>query len=85
MLNHRLDFIKNIQNEAIEMMTGMRDKFINLDEHITDIANAYPDIDNGQNPAAARAVSIARTHLEIACQFTIKAICLCGEIKNERP
>ncbi len=82
MLNNRLDFIRNIEENAIEMMTELRREFISLDSIIQDIAEAYPDIDNGQNPAAARAAALARTHLEIALQFTIKALCLCGEISK---
>lgn len=80
--NNRLDFIKHIEDDAIEMMEDIRAMFINLDEKIVDFEEAYPDISNGQNYAAARAASLARTHLEIALQFTIKALCLCGEMKE---
>ncbi len=81
MLNNRLDFISNIEENAIEMMTDLRNQFIHLDLSLQEIAEAYPDVDNGGNPAAARALSLARTHIETALQFGIKSLCLCGEIK----
>lgn len=77
----RLDFISNIEKQALDMMTDLRKEFLHLDMSIQDIEEAYPDIGNDQNPAAARCAAIARTHLETALQYTIKALCLCGEIQ----
>lgn len=81
MNNIRLDYITNIEENAIEMMTDIRNEFITLDMSIQEIEECYPDLGTGENPAASRSLSIARTHLETALQFTIKALCLCGELK----
>lgn len=77
----RLDFITNIEPVAIELMTDIRQKFIALDRAIVDFQESYPNISNGHNQQAARCASIARTHIETACQYAIKALCLCGEQK----
>lgn len=79
MIDNRLDFISDIDSDAIEQMTELRKKFIELDEEIINLSERYPDHFNGLNPAAARAASLARTHIEIGLQFAIKTLCLCGE------
>lgn len=77
-LDIRLDFIDNIKQEQLEQMTAIRKKFIALDEELKVIADSFED-----NPAGARIVALARTNIEIACQFAIKSLCILGEI-NER-
>jgi hypothetical protein len=79
MLNNRLDFITNIKPEAIEAMTLMRKEFIALDSELQDLEDLGCDESNFES--AMRCVSLARTNIEIACQFTIKALCLIGEVK----
>jgi hypothetical protein len=81
MLDNRLDFINNIEATATHMMTEFRHDFIALDGCIVDLESYYPDISNGNNRAAERTIELARTHLEIALQFTIKALCILGEKK----
>lgn len=74
-LDIRLDFITDIDPIQINHMTEMRHKFIELDEELKVIADSLVD-----NPAGARVIALARTNLEIACQFTIKSLCILGEI-----
>jgi hypothetical protein len=81
MLDLRLDYIDEIDSIARELMIDIREKYIALDRSVADFEDAYPNIANGFDPVAARAVSIARTHLETSLQYAIKALCLCGEIK----
>jgi hypothetical protein len=78
MQNIRLDFIRNIEENAIEMMTDIRNEYLALDMSIQDFEEAYPEISN----EAGRCISIARTNLETSLQYAIKALCLLGEIKE---
>lgn len=74
-LDIRLDFIEKIEPDAINRMTELRQKFIALDKELQVINDQQPD------PAGVRAISCARTNLEIALQFAIKSLCILGEIK----
>ena len=80
MLDIRLDFIKKIDPANIEMMTILRNKFIDLDNEMKDFEEFGCHDDNVQ--AAMRSLSIARTHLETSCMHAIKALCLIGEVKE---
>ena len=80
MLDIRLDFISKIDPVNIEMMTILRRKFIDLDNEMKDFEELGCPEENVQ--AAMRALSIARTHLETACQYAIKSLCLIGEVKK---
>ena len=73
----RLDFITNINPEYITAMTTLRKQFIKLDEQLSQ----FGDIDDAKKDGVQRCLSIARTHIETACQYAIKALCLCGETK----
>ena len=77
MQNNRLDFIKNIDEEAINAMKRARELYIELDNFLQDLE----DMPEYSSSGAARTVSIARTNLEISLQFAIKSLCLVGEIK----
>lgn len=78
-VDNRLDYITNIHPEYIQEMTEIREMYICLDKVISHSA-----CDNDDNiQSSARAVSLARTHLETSLQFAIKALCLCGEINND--
>ncbi len=75
-LDIRLDFITNIEASYIEQMTQIRKLFIQIDE----VLKAFADEASEQkNQAAARAVALARTSNESACQSAIKTLCLLGE------
>lgn len=76
-MNHRLDLINNIKDEAFEKMTEIRQKFIALDKELFELwgSPCFPE--------AQRAFSIARTHLETASMFAIKGICLTYEKKEK--
>jgi hypothetical protein len=74
----RLDFITDIDQRYIDMMTSARKEFIRLDQEL----QVMGDMENAGETGAARCVSIARTHMETALQYTIKALCLMGENKN---
>lgn len=73
----RLDFISNIDPEYITAMTTLRKEFIKLDEKLSQLG----DIDDAKKDGVQRCLSIARTNIETACQYAIKALCLCGEQK----
>jgi hypothetical protein len=79
--DNRLDFITNIHPDYIQKMTDTRAMFIALDE----LLRMQIKDDSTNKAEASRTASIARTHLEIACQFTIKTFCLLGEIKEPKP
>ena len=74
-LDIRLDFIDKIDPIEIQRMTEIRNKFIELDDGLKKIADEINDF------AGLRCVSLARTNLEIALQFSIKSLCISGEIK----
>lgn len=75
-LDIRLDFIMNIDPNAIKEMTAIRKAFIAIDEQLMSMA----DEAQAKNlPAAARAVALARTANESACQSAIKTLCILGE------
>lgn len=73
----RLDFISNIDPEYITAMTTLRNEFIKLDKKLSQLG----DIDDAKKDGVQRCLSIARTNIETALQYAIKALCLCGEIK----
>lgn len=77
MLDIRLDFIREIDPTYIQEMTEIRELFKSLDQ----IIGGWSD--NVKDPAALRAISLARTNNEIACQYAIKSLCIIGEKKQE--
>lgn len=80
MLDIRLDFISDIQPGAIEKMKEIRGMYIALDD-IIKIQGEKCETD--EKAAGVRAASLARTHLEIALQYSIKTLCLLGENIDE--
>lgn len=77
-LDIRLDFMNKIKPEYLEMMTALRQKFIDIDEGLKLLADSAVE----QNlPAAGRTVALARTANEQACQSAIKSLCILGEDK----
>ena len=76
MFDNRLDYIRNIEENCINKMTDLRGMYMALDSLIGSQGDLMKD-----NRAGQRAVSLARANLEISLQFTIKALCLLGEIK----
>lgn len=77
--DNRLDFISNIEPEFINMMTGARADFIKMDSEL----RALSDLPEAQKDGVNRLISLARTNIETACMYTIKALCLMGEVKPE--
>jgi hypothetical protein len=77
--DNRLDFISNIEPEFIGMMTGARADFIKMDDELRKLS----DLAEGQRDGVNRCISLARTNIEIALQYTIKALCLMGEKQTE--
>lgn len=73
----RLDWMNNISPEFCEKMKKTRELFIELDSAIQEFGDENNYLDSG----AARTLAIARTHLESSCMYTIKSLCLLGEIK----
>ena len=73
----RMDFITNIDQQFIDMMTELRKEFIALDSKIRVISSLQP----AEREGVARCLSLARTNIETACQYSIKALCLMGEVK----
>lgn len=78
-MDNRLDFISNIDLGMIEKMKEVRKEFISLDERIKEIAETSEEFNV---PSAIRSASVARTHLESALMYTIKSMCLLGEIEG---
>lgn len=74
----RLDFISNIDSEYILTMTNFRNLFITLDDALRKLGAT----DDASKEGASRCLSLARTNAEIALQYTIKALCIMGEVKE---
>jgi len=82
-LDIRLDSINKIHPMYIEKMTEIRKGFLAVDDLLqgmADEARKKSDADSGC--AASRAVALARTANEQACQYTIKSLCILGEMKE---
>lgn len=75
--DNRLDFITGIEPEFINMITGARADFIRMDNEL----RALSDMPEAQKDGVNRLISLARTNIETACMYTIKALCLMGENK----
>ena len=75
--DNRLDFITSIEPEFINMMTGARADFIKMDDELRKLS----DLPEAQREGVNRLISLARTNIETACMYTIKALCLMGENK----
>jgi hypothetical protein len=73
----RLDFISEIEQSHIDMMTKIRKQFILLDNELRTIST----LKGADREGASRCLSIARTKIETACQYTIKSLCVMGEVK----
>ena len=73
--SNRLDFIKQIDQEYIDMMTELRKEFIALDEKLRILGS----MDNAKRDGVGRCLSLARTNIETGLQYAIKALCLMGE------
>lgn len=78
-MNNRLDFISEFtnQDEAINEMKACRNRYIELDGRLRETADEVPS-----NPEACRCIAIARSHIETALQYSIKALCLKWEKKD---
>ncbi len=74
----RLDFITNIDPQFIDMMTNLRKEMIALDSKLRVISSLQP----AEREGVARCLSLARTNIETACQYGIKALCIMGEVKE---
>lgn len=76
-MNNRLDFICKFKNATLATMEmrAARERFIEIDAELQKLLEKPTD------PALARSVSLARTHLEVALQYTIKSLCLKHEDK----
>lgn len=77
--DNRLDFISNIEQDKIDIMSVIRQQFIMLDDALRTISK----YDGADRDGVLRCLSLARTNIETALQQTIKALCLIGEIKEE--
>lgn len=74
----RLDYITQIDQQFLDMMTEVRKEFIALDSKLRVISSLEP----AEREGVARCLSLARTNIETACQYTIKSLCLMGEVKE---
>ena len=73
-LDIRLDFISNINQNAVDEMTALRSQFILLDEQLRRITDNMAG-----DSAGLRAIALSRTNLEISLQYAIKSLCILGE------
>ena len=78
--DNRLDFISNIEQDKIDFMSAIRRDFILLDEALRVLSAT----ERAEREGVLRCISLARTNIETALQQTIKALCLMGEIKEEK-
>lgn len=80
-MDNRLDFISEFTDKklALDEMGFYREKFILLDKGVKEILD-----DHKHDPAIARCVALARTHIETALQYTIKSLSLAWEKKDEQ-
>jgi hypothetical protein len=80
-MNSRLDYIKNFKDAdlAILEMSGCRGEFIALDDKLK--AELKVSLDYNL-PEMGRIIAIARTNIETACMYAIKALCLKHEKKD---
>lgn len=76
---NRLDFITNIDEKFIQKMTDMRADFIELDDKVRWLAA----LEESDKEGVGRCLSLARTNIETALMYTIKALCLMGEKVND--
>jgi len=74
----RLDYITKIDQQFLDMMTELRKEFIALDSKLRIMSSLEP----AEREGVARCLSLARTNIETACQYSIKALCLMGELKE---
>lgn len=74
----RLDYITNIDAQFLDMMTELRKEFIALESKLRVMSSLQP----AEREGVARCLSLARTNIETACQYSIKALCLMGEVKE---
>jgi hypothetical protein len=80
LLNNRLDYISDIDPQFIDIMTDLRKDFISLDSRIRLLGS----LECSKREGVARCLSLARTNIETALQQAIKALCLMGEIHEDR-
>jgi hypothetical protein len=73
--DNRLGFITNIDEAFIAEMTEIRKDFIALDKKLRNLSG----YDEANKSGVIRCLSLARTNIETACQYTIKSLCLMGE------
>ena len=78
--DNRLDFITNIDPEFINMMTGARADFIKIDNNLRGLSSYT----QAEREGVKRCLSLARTNIETAIQYTIKALCIMGEQLPEK-
>jgi hypothetical protein len=78
-MDNRLDYISNIDQDGLDLMSDYRKTFIALDESLR-LLTQHPE--KPLNPSAARTLALARTNLEISLQFTIKTLCIQFENKE---
>jgi hypothetical protein len=71
----RFDVIKDIDPNYLQEMNELRDEFMALDFKLQTIGSTM------SANASARAISHARTNLEISLMFAIKSLCILGEMK----
>lgn len=76
--DNRLDFMTKIDAQFLDMMTELRKEFIALDSKLRVISSLEP----AEREGVTRCLSLARTNIETACQYSIKALCLMGEVKE---
>lgn len=74
----RLDYINKLSPAVINQMTIVRQAFIELDKVLQEPSVCEVFLESG----AARTTALARTHLEAACMYAIKSLCLVGEVKE---
>jgi hypothetical protein len=74
----RLDSISNIDPQFIDMIKKFRDEMITIDAKL----RAISSLNEANCEGVLRCLSLARTNIEMASKYGIKALCLMGEVKE---
>lgn len=72
-MDNRLDFINDIDQNGIDLMTQVRKAYIHMDDVLRGFSH---NPINPLNAAANRTLALARTNLEISLQYAIKTLCI---------
>lgn len=78
--DNRLTPVAAVDEDFARMIIKCRSDYEHIDSNLRDLS-ALVEADK---EGVMRCISTARTHLEMASMYTVKALCLMGEINPEQ-